>query len=41
VIWSGEFVVGLGVEEFGGVGGFAFDTEEDVEGGSAGGGDGH
>jgi hypothetical protein len=29
------------MEEFGGVGGFAFDAEEDVEGGGAGGGRGH
>ncbi len=41
VIGGGEAVVGGRVEEFGGVGGFALDAEEDVEGGGAGGGDGH
>ena len=41
VICGGEIGVGGGVEEFGGVGGFAFDAEENVEGGGAGGGDGH
>jgi hypothetical protein len=31
----------FGVEEFGGVGGFALDAEQDVEGGGASWGDGH
>ena len=41
VIGSGETLVGGGVQKFGGVGGVALDAEEDVEGGGAGGGDGH
>ena len=41
VIGSGETFVGGRVEEVGGVGRFAFDAEEDVEGGGAGGRDGH
>ena len=41
VIGSGEVLVSRRVQELGGVGGFAFDAEENVEGGGAGGRDGH
>jgi hypothetical protein len=37
MIWSGEAIMGSGVEKFGGIGRFAFDAEEDVEGGGTGG----
>ena len=41
MIGSGEGLVGGRVQQVGGVGGFALDAEQDIEGGSARGGDGH